>query len=170
MWQVLHELRLNNRDSLLRYAEASGQSISLVMFDAAAQALTGYMLCNQRQDPTHNVGEEERKESYHYLNRVIRYSSNVLDCLQVMYIFKTTTGQFRCSPKRPSAGDVLVAVPGGKFLHIISQDMSRYIGAASVHGLMGATLLERVQELDDSVEEITLFTLRSLIKMSGCGS
>ena len=42
------------------------------------------------------------------------------------------------------------------FLHIISLDKSRDVGAALVHGLMEDALLERVEELGNRMEEVTL--------------
>lgn len=147
----------DSRYTIPRTGETSGQHVPCVDFEDAAFALTLESgLFKRSQSPTRRLGEEERKESIEYLNRVVQYSTSMLHFLQGMYAFTTTTGQFGCSPKRPSAGDLVTAVPGGEFLHIISPDKSCYVGAASVYGFMGDTLLERVEELGNSMEEVTL--------------
>ena len=60
-----------------------------------------------------------------------------------MYIFKTAAGRYGHSPRCPSVGDHVCVVPGGELLHIISAENSRYVGAASVVGLMGDNILEQ---------------------------
>jgi hypothetical protein len=60
-----------------------------------------------------------------------------------MYIFKTAAGRYGYSPRYPSVGDHVCVVPGGQLLHIISADTSRYVGVASVHGLMGDDIVEQ---------------------------
>jgi hypothetical protein len=65
------------------------------------------------------------------------------DIFQGMYIFKTAAGRYGFSPRRPSVGDHVCVVPGGRLLHIISADKSRYVGAASVVGLMDDKILEQ---------------------------
>ena len=150
----LHKFFDNNRDSTPSIAGVSGQHYS--SFTEAAFALTlnsGYF---REPDPTRSFGESEQKESLDYLDRILNYSRDLLHCLQGMYIFQLRTGQLGCSPRCPSAGDIVTVVPGGEFLHIISQDKSRYIGAASVHGYMGDSLLGHVKELGDNIEELTL--------------
>ena len=110
----------------------------------------------EKNDPMPIFGENEQKESLDYLDRVLGYSRDILHCLQGMYIFQIRTGQFGCSPKRPSLGDLVTVIPGGEFLHIISQDKGRYVGATSVHGVMGDMLLGFFQELGDKIEQVTL--------------
>jgi hypothetical protein len=107
-------------------------------------------------DPMRIFEEKEQKESLDYLDRVLSFSRDIVHRLQGMHIFQTTTGQFGCSPRRPSVGDLVAAIPGGEFLHIISQDKGRYVGAASVHGIMGDVLLNHIQELGDRTEVVTL--------------
>lgn len=79
--------------------------------------------------------------------------------LHDVYIFGTATGRYGYSPRRPSVGDHVCVVPGGKLLHIISADKSRYIGAASVGGLMGDEILEQELFPDPAgrFEEVVLF-------------
>jgi hypothetical protein len=60
-----------------------------------------------------------------------------------MYIFKTAAGRYGYASRCPSVGDHVCVVPGGQLLHIISADTSRYVGAASVHGLMGDDIIEQ---------------------------
>jgi hypothetical protein len=147
----------DRRYTIPRTGETSGQHIPCVDFFEAAFALTlGSGLFKRSKGPAQKLGQDEQEQSIKYLNRVMEYSLTMMHCLHGMYVFTTTTGHFGCSPKRPSAGDLFTAVPGGEFLHIISSDKSRYVGAASVHGFMGDALLEHVQELGNSMEEVTL--------------
>ncbi|KAM0690748.1 hypothetical protein Q7P36_009517 [Cladosporium allicinum] len=151
----LHGFFDGNRHSPQSFTGVSGQHAT--SFTEAAFALTlesGYF--GRVPGSTRSFRENEQKESLDYLDRVLVYTRDVLHCLQGMYIFQTTKGQFGCSPRRPSAGDVITVVPGGEFLHIISEDGRRYVGAASVQGYMGDSLLRHVKELGDNIEELTL--------------
>lgn len=146
-----------NRDTLPRLAEASGQDISDVQFRKAAFARTHKSgLFKRRQESPQGLGEDELRMSSGYLNAVMQYSVCIMGDLQGMYIFTTTTGRFGCSPKRPSAGAIVAAVPGGELLHVFSQDKERYVGAASVHGFVGDSFNELVQEFRDRLERWTL--------------
>lgn len=77
--------------------------------------------------------------------------------LQGQFIFKTVNGRYGHSPKRPSPGDHICLVPGGKLLHIISADRSRYVTTASVHGLMDDDLLDLISDPEAHFEEIALY-------------
>ena len=52
-----------------------------------------------------------------------------------MYVFATTEGRLRCSPKPVSHGDRICIVPGSSILHVFSPAPSRYITCAAVQGL-----------------------------------
>jgi hypothetical protein len=57
------------------------------------------------------------------------------------YIFQTTSGRVGFSPKPTSSGDKVIYVPGGRSLHIISGDESRYVGIAYVEDFVDNGLL-----------------------------
>jgi hypothetical protein len=75
------------------------------------------------------------------------------------YIFKTAAGRYGHASRCPSVGDHVCVVPGGNLLHIISADKSRYVGAASVGGLMGDDILEQdlFPDPEDRFEEVVLY-------------
>jgi hypothetical protein len=79
--------------------------------------------------------------------------------LHGMYIFKTAAGRYGHSGRCPSVGDHVCVVPGGELLHIISGDKSRYVGAASVGGLMGDDILEQdlFPDPERRFEEVVLY-------------
>jgi hypothetical protein len=76
-----------------------------------------------------------------------------------VYIFKTAAGRYGHSGRCPSVGDYVCVVPGGDLLHIISADKSRYVGAASVNGLMGDDILEQdlFPDPEDRFEDVVLY-------------
>jgi hypothetical protein len=76
------------------------------------------------------IGEE------HILSALLLIAVSIADRFHGMYIFKTAAGRYGRTPRCPSVGDHVCVVPGGRLLHIISADKSRYVGAASVSGLM----------------------------------
>ena len=84
-----------------------------------------------------SYGGERLLEAISYIGEMVRCQ------LRDMYIFKTAAGRYGHSPRCPSVGDHVCVVPGGELLHIISADNSRYVGAASVVGLMGDHILEQ---------------------------
>lgn len=76
-----------------------------------------------------------------------------------MYIFKTTAGRYGYSARCPSVGDHVCIVPGGQLLHIISADTSRYVGVATVDGLMGEATQQQDLFLDPAsrFEQVVLY-------------
>jgi hypothetical protein len=87
--------------------------------------------------PLQPSGEERLLTALLYMGGLLE------DKLHGMYIFKTAAGRYGHSPRCPSVGDHVCVVPGGELLHIISAENSRYVGAASVVGLMGDNILEQ---------------------------
>lgn len=51
-------------------------------------------------------------------------------------VFETATGRIGYSARRPESGSHLVLVPGGFLFHMLSADGDKYIGCASVSGMM----------------------------------
>jgi hypothetical protein len=76
-----------------------------------------------------------------------------------MYIFKTAAGRYGHSSRCPSVGDHVCVVPGGQLLHIISANESRYVGVASVDGLMDDDILEQdlFPDPEGRFEEVVLY-------------
>lgn len=63
------------------------------------------------------------------------------------YVFITACGRFGHSPKPVSTGDKICIVPGGRFLHVFSNDSKRHVTCAAAYGLMDQSLLQIAREL-----------------------
>ena len=65
------------------------------------------------------------------------------------YFFETASGKMGISPRPLCAGDIIVYVPGGPSLNVLSADGSRYVSTAWVEGYMGDSLLNLQSEFED---------------------
>lgn len=80
----------------------------------------------------------------------------VFDRQQSRYLFETATGEVGFSLSKPTVGDTIVYVPGGRHLTILTGDRTQFLGCASVDGYMNDAFLDSLDEYDDRWEWVTL--------------
>jgi hypothetical protein len=72
------------------------------------------------------------------------------------YLFETASGRVGFSARQPVVGAVIVLVPGCDCLQMLAPSCTRYIGCATVDGLMDDTLLDPPPDLENEWEMVCL--------------